>query len=180
MIGQLPCFSSLRIYLASKLGVDTSIDMEAYMDKFFRYCYQDGAEPMRKLFDEWRMLDAYNSKTFNGYAGQRTHFKDIKRAEYFPQPMLQRWIGHTEDALKAIETLKTKNPAMYDISYKMIVAERVWVEHIECSIYSVYMNADDVFALKTALTEDLLFLGISHYSDSRQRTIEEYLENLWG
>ena len=179
MMGQLPGFSSLRIYLASKLGVDTTINVNEYIDKFFRHCFQGGAESMRKLFDEWRMLDEYNSKTFNSYAGKSSHNHYITKSEYFSQAVLQRWIGYTEQALAAIEPLKTKNPTMYDISYKMIIAERVWVEHIEYTTYHVFMNADDALALRTALTEDLLFLGITHVVDDGT-TIDEYLERIWG
>ena len=177
MMGQVPGFSSLRIYLASKLGVDTAINMEEYTDKFFRHCYQGGAETMRKLYDEWRMLDAYNSVTYSNYTGKISHYKDTKRSDYFPRTILQRWRGYIEDSIKAIEPLKTKNPAQYEISYKMIVAERLSWEHIEYAIYRAYMtNAEQEF-FKNAIKEDILYLGISHVDDYR-KTTETYLAEL--
>lgn len=171
-------WSALRIYLSNKLTLDVNIDMEAYTDKFFDEVYQEASETMRKFYDEWRYVDEINSVKFSGYAGKSSHYKNIKKAEYFPEPVLDRWLGYIETALSQIQPLKEFEPELYERTYKMIVGEGVWLKYFKYEIYNVSMPADEVAELKQELIADLKFMGVTKLSE--RENIDVYFERLEG
>lgn len=171
-------WSALRIYLANKLTLDVNMDMEAYTAKFFEEVYQDAGQTMRKFYDEWRYLDELNSVKFPGYAGKSSHYKDIKKAEYFPKTVLDRWLGYIQTALAEIEPLKAYDPDLYARTYKMIIGEAVWLKYFKYEIYKVSMSNEEMTKLKKELAADLRFMGITHWVEGS--TIDVYLEQLEG
>ncbi len=172
-------WSALRIYLGNKLTLDVNIDMEAYTDKFFEEVYQDGWKTMRKFYDEWRFLDEVNSVKFDGYAGKSSHYVDIKKAEYFPPPVLDRWLGYIETALSEIEPLKTYYPDLYARTYKMIVGEGVWLKYFKYEIYHVSMPAEEVEKLKQELIADLKFMDVRNMGEY-VGSVADYIKRLEG
>jgi hypothetical protein len=171
-------WSALRIYLANKLTLDVNMDMEAYTAKFFEEVYQDAGQTMRKFYDEWRYVDELNSAKFPSYSGKSSHYKDIKKAEYFPKTVLDRWLGYIETSLAQIEPLKTYDPDLYARTYKMIVGEGVWLKYFKYEIYKVSMSNEEMTKLKKELAADLRFMGITHWIEAS--TIDVYLEQLEG
>lgn len=169
---------ALRTYLASKLGVDTSIDMNTYIDKFFRGVYLDAAEPMRKIFNEWRFTEEYNSKTYPEYVGKNSYYRDVKKEKYYSQSLLERWKEYFDEALEAIGYLKTSDSARYERTRDMIVGERVFVDYYYYSIYKLYLPTEKLSALKKELADDIEHLGITIMVESPQKTVEGFLAEL--
>ncbi|MBE5751980.1 MAG: DUF4838 domain-containing protein [Clostridiales bacterium] len=171
---------ALRIYLAAKLGIDTSMDMNAAIDKFFKGVYLDAAEPMRKIFNEWRFTEEYNSKTYPEYVGKNSYYRDVKQEKYYSQSLLERWKGYFDEALEAIEYLKTSDPARYARTRDMIVGERVYVNYYYYSIYKLYLPTEKLSAVKKELADDIEHLGITIMVESPQKTVEGLLAELRG
>lgn len=171
---------ALRMYLAAKLGIDTSIGFNAHIDKFFKGAYLDAAEPMRKIFDEWRFTEEYNSKTYPEYVGKNSYFRDIKKEKYFSLGLLERWKELFGDALQAIEYLKTTDPVRYEKTYKMIAGERVWVNYLYYKIYQLQLSTEKLSAVKKELANDIELLGITAMSEMPRKTVESFLKELRG
>lgn len=171
---------ALRIYLGAKLGQNVDIDFEGYIQKFFKGVYKDGAKPMKKLFDEWRLLDEYNQQTYSDYAGKTSHYNNIKKDTYYSASTLLRWRGYIDEALSAIEPMKNEDKELYDITYKLITAEAVWVDYFYYSIYRNTMPSSDLAAVKKRLLNNMVYLGVSHMQESPSTTTEAFLEELRG
>ena len=171
---------ALRIYLAAKLGIDTSIDLNAYIDKFFKGVYLDAAEPMRKIFNEWRFTEEYNSKTYPEYVGKNSYYRDVKKEKYYSQSLLERWKGYFDEALEAIQYLKTSDPVRYERTRDMIVGERVYVNYYYYSIYKLYLPTQKLTAVKKELADDIEHLGITIMVESPKKTVDAFLAELRG
>lgn len=171
-------WGALKIYLMSKLGVDVNCNVEKYMDKFFGYAFQDAADTMRKLFEEWRFLEEYNSQTFPEYATRKSHYNEIRKAQYFPKNILLRWIEYTSTALEEIEYLKIVDPALYERTRTFIVGERVGYVYLYYSIYQVEIPAAQLRQVKDLLIDDILTCGSTKYASGMD--MDEFIETLRG
>ena len=169
---------ALRIYLAAKLGVDTSIDFDAYIDKFFNGVYLEAAEAMKKVFDEWRANEEYNSKTYPEYVGKDSYYKNVKKEKYYSQDLLEGWRGYFEEALSAIEYLKTTDLSRYEKTRDMIIGERVYVNYYYYSIYKSSLSDDILAEVKKQLADDIEHLRITIMVESPQTTVEAFLAEL--
>lgn len=170
----------LRIYLGAKLAQNVDIDFEGYIQKFFKGVYKNGAEPMKRLFDEWRLLDEYNQQTYGDYAGKTSHYNNIKQEKYYSASTLLRWRGYIDEALSAIEPMKQENVDLYNATYKLITAEAVWVDYFYYSIYRLTMPSAELSLVKKRLLSNMEYLGVSHMRESPLTTTEAFLEELRG
>ena len=175
-------WNALRYYLGTKLVCDVDLNMEEYIDRFFDNVYLDASKTMRKLFDEWRMVDAYNSANFKEYVGRGSHYTVIKKKEYFSDKTLKKWKGYIDQAVSEIEYLKAKDPALYEKTYKMIVGERIWIDYLHFEIYRYNMSEDELTKVKNDLVGNIKYMGVTHHHEGLQTPgeISFYLESIGG
>lgn len=111
-------FGALKLYLNAKLSWNVTLDTEELIDKFFIGQYGEGATAMRKFFDS---QNAYLDSL--GYTSYCKDYNTIYTYKNFSKGKLQEWYNYCQDALKAIEPLKTSNATRYKVLYDNIMAE---------------------------------------------------------
>ncbi|MBQ9756196.1 MAG: DUF4838 domain-containing protein [Clostridia bacterium] len=176
-------WSNLRLYLASKLGNDVDINVEEYIDKFFKNVYLDGATAMKTLFNEWRAHTAYWKENDSKYAGKMCHYsKRIISSKYYSASLLERWRSYIDQALDAVEYLK-ENQKLYAQVRKMIMGERIFIDYLYFEIYKldrVYLPEDKYNEIRNELFSDIKFVGMTAMFEGANSSTDYYMENNGG
>ena len=111
-------FGALKLYLNSKLSWNVTLDTETLIDNFFAGQYGEGATAMRKFFDSQNAyLDSLGEKSYSKV------YDSIYTYKNFSKGKLAEWYNYCQEALKAIEPLKTSDSARYKVLYDNIMAE---------------------------------------------------------
>ena len=111
-------FGAVKLYLNAKLSWNVTLNTEELLDKFFAGQYGEGATAMRKFFDS---QNAYLDSL--GYTSYCKDYNTIYTYKNFSKGKIQEWYNYCQEALEAIEPLKTSNPTRYKVLYDNIMAE---------------------------------------------------------
>ncbi len=133
-------WSNLKSYINAKLAWDTDLDINVLIDDFFETYFGPAQGEMREIFNQMRMLTAYNKKN-NKLGGLRSIYQNVLQEKFWPKMILADWINLCEQALARIEPLKESNPILHRNYYKHIVGERISIYYLFISLY--YYNTDD-------------------------------------
>ena len=164
----------LKNYLEMNLMWDVDADMEALIDRFFENYFKQAADPMRELFEEYRLFMEYQIATdqsvrgvcYPGLEPWETRI-DLQRGT------LLGWLGKIEEALDAIEDVKISDPDLYERLKDRILLESITYRHLLIDKFSDSYFADDLLQLKQSFKEDVVRLGI------RQFNSEQYVDYLF-
>lgn len=149
-------------YLQTNLAWNADGDVEAMTERFFQAVYKDGAAEMSAFYQEYRAWMQYMTDQ-GWYTGKSSVFNETQKQEaYWPQPVLESWLAHIENAIDEIGYLQDSQPKKYTTAYKAIVAERVFVQYLLYDLHKNDFNKTDLKALKLQLKDDILQLGMSH------------------
>ena len=159
-------FGALKTYLISELIYDADQDVEKLTDNFFEAVYGEAAAPMRKIYDDYRLLAAYNDEDHGEVKAwdQSIYSQTMLKAEYYPKGVLVDWLDRIDECYKAIEPLKKSNPAQYDLYYNNILAESIFVRYIYAYIYLGDENAENIL-FKTQIYYDVQALNFAAVSE---------------
>ncbi len=127
-------FETLTAYLSSVLAKDVNADVAAATNTFFTNYFGAAATPMKAYFDEY-MAWTKNLRDDGVYKNLGEDLKgtcyiyeilinEVKNG-YLDYTKLAIWAGYVDEALAAIECLKTTDAEAYELLYKRIVAERL-------------------------------------------------------
>ena len=129
---------------------------------------------MRQLFDEENTWFAYLAEEY-GYDGNVGYtYSTLIREEYWPQGLIEGWLELIDKAYKAIEPLKTTDPALYEELKDRINLESLSFRFIQMELYSVYYSENDVNKMRESFKQDCRDLGVRSYKELL--TLDEY----WG
>ncbi len=130
-------FGALKLYLISELSWKSNQDIEELTENFFNAVYGEGAEAMKKIYDEYRALAAYNSIDHGDTLAwdQSVYSESMLNKTYFPKGILKAWMQDLDEALQSIEYLKAVDPLQYDIYEKNISADGIFVRYIYARLY---------------------------------------------
>ena len=172
-------WSNLKMYLNAKLSWNVDADVEKLTDNFFNAVYKDGAKYVRKVYDEYRVLSQYNADNVKGYLSSVISAGPyILKKDYWPKNKLMDWQADLDNAMKAIEHLKTEDAEKYQITARMISSERVWVNYILYNVYRKEFDQASLTALKTDLYNDLVACKIT--KEREHGSIDQLLSELKG
>ncbi len=176
-------WSNLRLYLAGKLGNDVDINVEEYIDKFFKNVYLDGANAMKTLFNEWRAHTAYWKEIDSRFAGKMCHYsRSFKQQKYYKVDLLERWRSYIQDALDSVEYLK-ENEKLYAQVRKMIVGERIFIDYLYYEIYNldkVYMPENKLQEIRNELISDIKYVGLTAMFEGANSSSDAYITTITG
>ena len=149
-------FGALKLYLISEFSWNANQDIEKLTDNFFNAVYGDGAEAMKKIYDEYRVLSAYNSVDHEDtLAWDQSYYSATMLSEtYFPKGILKSWLQELDVALQSIEYLKDTDPIQYEIYEKNISADSIFVRYIYAMLY-MKSNSDANINFKVNLYRDV-------------------------
>jgi hypothetical protein len=169
-------FAGLFTYVQTNLAWRVDLGVEEMTDRYFKAVYKDASKDMRKIYDEYRVWAQYIGDNV-GYSGLRSIFNETNvDSKHWSRPLLEQWLGYTEDALASIAYLKDTNPKSYETARKAVITERVFVAYLLVEIYSSDINKTELAKIKANLKADILDLGISHLWELAE--ITDYLKGL--
>ena len=149
-------FGALKLYLISELAWNANQDIEELTDNFFNAVYGDGAKAMKKIYDEYRALAAYNSVDHGETLAwsQTVYSETMLSKTYFPKGVVKAWLQDLDSALQSIEYLKTTNPLQYEIYEKNISADGIFARYIYARLY-MESDTDENVNFKINLYRDV-------------------------
>ena len=169
-----PVFEELREYLTANLMWDCNLDYAYYIDDFFNNFYKDSAVAMKKYFDSFRDYYSYLEQTQKLAGGI---FTNLRKAEFWPRNLLDKWMGYIDEAYESIEHLKTKDVALYNKLHDRINKESLSIRFLLIDLHGGTYNDAELLEMKYAFKDDATKLKIGNVRESTSIT-ELYKE--WG
>ena len=96
---------------------------------------------------------------------------------YFPQRLLEKWMGYYDEAFAAIEPLKNSDAEEYARIYDHIVIESLSTTYLYIEIYEKDLPESEVIELKREFKATVERLRITRHHESN--TIDQ-LWSEWG
>lgn len=130
----------LQSYLSAQLAWNVYADQEALIDRFFAGYFLDAADDMRRFFESYR---AFSQLQMNGLCpGIGNCYYAIGKKEYWPKARIDEWQGYVQSAMEKIERYKTVDPEIYEMLYKHISMERVFLDYVYLQHYKANVGSD--------------------------------------
>ncbi len=157
-----PGWSLLKMWLNSKLTWNVNLDFNALLDEFFANVYLDAEEPMREMFEMYRMHMRYIQSRYDIEKGTNVN---LLKSEYWPKAWLDQVLAKADEAYKAIEPLKKRDPEMYDAVYDRICLETISFRYIDISLYNGLKDSQKQLADKKQFKLDTERLGLTLFNE---------------
>lgn len=155
-------FSSLKIYLNSKLAWNCNLDMGQLIDNYFKN-YFGPAEPyVRQYFDELRAHFTY-LETERNWIGNTYLQPDDQ--DLWPKNLLERWIGYCDQALESLAPLQESDPIMYTVYSNNVTLESISPRYLLIDLWRSKYPAADRLSMMEQFRTDCERLSITHYSE---------------
>lgn len=178
--GMTTGFDNFKIYLDAKLSWNVDADFDKLLSDFFNGVYKEAAPYLLEIFNDYRALSAYNAENNSDIYVSPTMSSGPYYMEerIWPRTLLEKWRGLFDDALAAVEYLKTSAPKKYETVYKYIVTERIWVNY---GLYELYLDEytpDEQKKIKAELYGDIVTAGTQKLEDRSGYTLDSLKEAL--
>ena len=157
-------FNKLKIYLHAKGYFDVNADYNALIEKYFKYYFGDGGEPMLKMF---KQVQAHMRYLLNTYPGVVTGgiYDSVEDPEFWPKALLDGWMNLLDEAYSNIEYLKESDSESYN-SYKThIDMESVFPRYALIQNHQAFFSSNEYLQMKLSFREDVTRLKITRYSE---------------
>ncbi len=117
-------WTSLKLYMQSKLGWDCYYDREKLLDDFFNAMFGPGADDMREYYDRYSlyMKTIHDTTNIGGVLNINTAVSDPDTWSF---RSLNEWIDCCNNALKSVEIIKYSNESLYNLYRDNILREEM-------------------------------------------------------
>ena len=147
---------NLKLYVRSKLGWDTTANIDTYTDKFMNAYFGVAAPHVKKAYNAYSEHYENIIKNHN-IRGQGGVHSEILYREYWSEATLNTILGYFEDAYAAIDYLKISDSALYETLADRILRETVSIRMIYDRLYGENKTFD---ATGNTLADDILDLAL--------------------
>lgn len=157
-------FINFKSYLHSKLQWSVDLDVEKLTNDYFANYFGPAAGIMRDLFDETRIYIAgLKELPENNFGGVNSMWDGYVAANeiYWKKPSLTYWFEKANDAIKAIEPIKTYDPVKYEILYDHIIMERISYEYLLAVACQDDLSAEELNFYRQTLKTDVYKIGMT-------------------
>jgi hypothetical protein len=138
--GGMTGFHMFQTYLAGRLMWNVYDDQEELTDRYFAGYFMDAADDMRKFYESYRV---FSQLQMAGLApGIGRIYYSIGNRKYWPKAKIDEWQGYVASALNKIEKYKTIDPKTYEMLYKHISMERVFLDYCYLQFYKANIGSD--------------------------------------
>ena len=168
-----PDWSSLKIWLSSKLMWNVNYDINQLIDEFFTNYYKQASEPMKELLYYFMA----NLDVIRNTGGDGGVFTSNMSKKYYPRGTVVKFIELVDKAFESIEGLKETDSKTYDMLYDRIALDSLTFRYIDIQLYGDTYGEKDLLAKKLAFKEDATRVGILKTSEKYQN--EGFIDELW-
>lgn len=168
-------WTNLKTFIEAELSWDCYKNVNDLIDDYFDKTFREAGSIIKGVFNEYRALSEYNEKYQKGYVTGVINQGNFKVEKFWPKNLLEKWSGDIEQAFTAAENIKSYDQGAYDIAYRYLRAERVWVNYLYYSLYGSTIG-DKITELKSVLLGDLNYCGnicITENGGSIKNLLEE-------
>lgn len=135
-------FTPLKIYVASKLMWDSSLDPNQLAYDYIDHCYGEAAPYMRAYYD---LLRSHMAFLRDKYSYGTSVFEAGVNVTNWPLSKIHEFQKQFDLAYEAIEPLKTRDPEQYEILFRKLMIEEMFLRYVNCSLYlNYYSDAEKV------------------------------------
>ncbi len=175
--GGMTGFHILKSYLSSKLAYDVDADMNELIDRFFNVYFGEGAEDMLKFFNSVRAFFKYQQNELGLYTGTKPVQDIVELEKFWPKNIIKQWQSYIDEALEKIEKVKETDLERYEMLYRHITCERVFLDHVTITFYSADLGSE-LPKYVNRLIEAIEINAIMRTAEGG--TINSYINNLKG
>lgn len=156
-------FTPLKIYVASKLMWDSSLDPMALAYDYIDHCYGDAAPYMREYFDLLRSRIAYLRSEYDYCSSV---FEAGVTTTNWPLATMESYQKLFDQAYDAIDYLKTSDPDRYEVLFRKIMIEEMFIRYIKCSLYLNYYSDVEKARMIDEFERYAMIYGFKCYSET--------------
>jgi hypothetical protein len=162
-------FHVFKVYVSTNFAWDKNSDLNELVDRFFNTMYGPGSDAMKDFFYSWREYSLYQLNVLNLGGNFVTRDDAVGTKKYWQKSILDKWYRMVEEAVEEIEYLKETNPKQYDIYYRNIAMERVFLDYALTDMYKVELGSQLV-KYQRNLLEGLILADIKSPGEARKIT----------
>lgn len=175
--GGMTGFHILKSYLSSKLAYDVNADMNELIDRFFNAYFGEASEDMLKFFNSVRAFFQYQQNEFGLYSGTKPVQDKVEVQAFWPKHIIDTWQGYVADALEKIEAVKYTDVERYEMLYKHITCERIFLDHVYIQFYSSELGSE-LSKYVNRIIEDIELNNINRIAEGR--LVSAYINDIKG
>ncbi len=157
-------FSQLKIFVASKLMWDSSLDPNELAYEYIENVYGEAAPIMKEYFDALRTRLAY-LRIEKNYGGMC--LDNNLRTEFFPRDLMINYQEMFDRMYEAIDFLQYIDAERYEVLYRKIMIENMFVKYVNCSLYLSRFSAEEKNAMIDDFEENAKRYGFRNWSESK-------------
>ena len=173
--GTVTGFSTLKMYLDSKMAWDTTQNIQELTDRWFNAMFADAAPIMKNYYNSLRLWNANMLKN-NGLYVVRSIYNKVNVRDYWPYATLAGWRTECDKAIAAIERYKTSAPDLYDSLYWHIETEWFMPTYVTMKLYSDTLGESEYKALAARMKTFVATTGI--LKDSEHVNVADWVNGL--
>ena len=132
-------FNMFKAFLSTRFFWNVNEDQEALTNRYFKGYFMDASEDMLKYYNSYRN---FSQVQLNGLVPEcGSLYCSLDLAKYWPKSVIDEWQGYIDSALDKIEKYKNTEPDTYDMLYKHITMERVFLDYVYLQFYKAELGS---------------------------------------
>ncbi len=157
-------FYYLRVYAATKLMWDSTLDPNQLAREYIETVYGEAAPYMQQMYDAMRLRMVELREKYNYGAMCLT---DYVSSRNWPREVLLQYQELIDKAYAAIEHIRYVDEEKYEILVRKIKIEEMFVRYVNCSLYLNRMDTESKTAYIDAFETDAKLYGFKNWHESK-------------
>jgi hypothetical protein len=162
-------FNMFKAYLSTKFLWNVNDNQEELTNRYFKGYFMDASEDMLRFYNSFRNFSQIHASGLYPDWGSLYSGPDV--AKYWPKAVIDEWQGCVDSALSKIENYKFTEPDTYDMLYKHITMERVFLDYVYLQFYKAELGS------KYTIVRDRFIEGFRINNIMKTREGDAYLED---
>lgn len=177
---RVSCFEELRIYTMAKLMYRHDLSYNDLVNDFMAHYYDGAAKEMKTYYEFYRAYLQYlqEEKAFGGALTVEAQDKS-----FWPLEVLLHLVSMLDDAIEAIEPIKTTAPVRYQTLKDRILKEKIVPTYLLFSYYMSALSQEQKEQYWTELYDSHIKFDLNNSAESRidmAQSIEDWRLQIFG
>jgi len=153
----LTAYQMLAIYLDAKLSWNSNADINALIDRYFSYMYENAAEEMKELYYQENMYAMIMYESLGVLDSTGIINKPVQTTKCYPFQTLKAWLNIIEKARKKIEPYRDVDYDKFKMIKEHIDLEWVSPAYFMLAIYGKdYLSLDEYNSMLNYFVDEIL------------------------
>ncbi len=154
-------FQNLKAWLQAKLYWNVDLNYGELVQSYFDGYFGPASEIMMEVFKRNRAwIAGQKANEDKPYGGRDSMFFAADDPDFWRIPMLREWLEMCNEAIEALEPLKTTDSALYQTYYDHVAMERISYAYMLATIFEQDIGKAELSEMRTLVKTDVNRLGI--------------------